>query len=127
MTHRTVCRLLFPLLLFVVANSSAHAQTETGTIRGSVTDPSGAVVPGATVRLIDVDRGPQTEVATGNGGFYTFVSVRPGHYRMEVKKSGFKLVRLTGVTVNVQDNFEQNFRLDVGAVSDSITVEASAL
>ena len=46
----------------------AHAQTESGTIRGSVTDPSGAVVPGASVRLIDDDRGLQTEVATGSGG-----------------------------------------------------------
>ena len=105
----------------------ALAQTETGTIRGSVIDPAGAVVPNASVRLIDVDRGSQTQVATGNGGFYTFANVRPGHYRMEAEKSGFKLVRLTGITVNVQDNLDQNFRLDVGAVSDSISVEANAV
>src|SRR5271166_5402088 len=107
--------------------SPAHAQAESASIRGSVSDPTGAVVRDAMVRLIDVDRGPKTEVATGNAGFYTLASVRPGHYRMEVEKSGFKLVRLAGVTVNVQDNLEQNFRLDVGAVSDSVTVEANAL
>jgi Carboxypeptidase regulatory-like domain/TonB dependent receptor-like, beta-barrel len=105
----------------------AHAQTENGAIRGSVTDPSGALVPGASVRLIDDDRGLQTEVATGNGGGYTFSTVRPGHYRMEVEKSGFKLARLTGITLNVLENQEQNFRLDVGPVSDSITVKANAL
>jgi hypothetical protein len=104
---------------------SALAQTETGTIRGSVIDPAGAVVPKSTVRLIDVDRGSQTEVATGSGGFYTFASVRPGHYHIEVEKSGFKMVRLTGVTVNVQDNLEENFKLSVGVVSESITVEAN--
>jgi len=120
------------VILLVVGMSAcfflrAHAQTESGTIRGSVTDPSGAVVPGASVRLIDDDRRLQTEVATGNGGLYTFSTVRPGHYRMEVEKSGFKLARVTGITLNVLDNLEQNFRLDVGSVSDSITVRASAI
>jgi Carboxypeptidase regulatory-like domain/TonB dependent receptor len=105
----------------------AHAQTESGTIRGAVTDPSGALVPGASVRLIDDDRGLQTEVASGNGGFYTFSTVRPGHYRMEVEKNGFKLAVVTGITLNVLDNLVQNFRLDVGPVSDSITVKANAL
>ena len=55
--------------------SPAHAQAESASIRGSIIDPTGAVVPGAMVRLIDVDRGYQTEVATGNGGLYTFASV----------------------------------------------------
>ena len=105
----------------------AHAQTESGTIRGSVTDPSGAVVPGASVRLIDDDRGLQTEVATGSGGSYSFSSVRPARYRMEVEKSGFKVIRLTGMTVNVQENLQENFKLDVGNVSESITVEADAV
>lgn len=119
---------LAALVFFILGlPSSAHAQAESASIRGSVTDPSGAVVRNAMVRLIEVDRGAQTEVATGSGGFYTFASVRPGHYRMEVEKTGFKLVHLTGVTINVQDNLEQNFKLDVGAVSDFITVEANAV
>jgi len=107
--------------------SPAQAQTESGTIRGSVTDPSGALVPGTSVRLIDDDRGLETEVATGRGGFYVFASVRPGHYRMVVAKSGFRAVHLTGITVNVLDKLEQNFRLDVGPVSESITVKADAV
>src|SRR6266481_5176194 len=123
----TFSAVLAALLFIPGFPSPANAQAESASIRGSVIDPTGAVVRDAMVRLIDIDRGPQTEVATGNGGFYTFASVRPGHYRMEVEKSGFKMVRLTGVTVNVLDNLEQNFRLDLGAVSDSITVEASAV
>jgi len=118
--------LALAIVFCVILNPDAGAQTETATIRVSVTDPTDAVVPGATVRLIDVDRGSQTEVSTGNGGFYTFPSVRPGHYRMEVEKSGFKLVRLTGITVNVQDNLEENFKLSVGPASETITVEANA-
>ena len=61
---------------------------------------------------------------SGSGGFYTFASVRPGHYSMEVEKSGFKLVRLTGITVSIQENPEENFKLNVGNVSETITVEA---
>ena len=116
------------LVFFLAAGmiSSSHAQTETGSIYGSVTDPTGAVVPGATVRLVDIERGIQVEVATGNGGLYTFAGVRPSNYRMEVEKTGFKLLRLTGITVNVQDNLEHNFNLDVGSASEQITVEANA-
>jgi Carboxypeptidase regulatory-like domain/TonB dependent receptor len=113
------------IVVCLVLGPDACGQTETATIRGSVTDPTGAVVPGTTVRLIDIDRGPQTDGATGTGGLYTFASVRPGHYRIEAEKSGFKMVRLTGITVNVQDNLEENFKLSVGAVSESITVEAN--
>src|SRR6266852_3157847 len=76
---------VLPIVFFLVAGiiSPANAQTETGTVYGSVADPTGAVVPNAVIRLIDIDRGLQIEVPTGSGGFYTFASVRPGHYRME--------------------------------------------
>jgi len=111
--------------LFSLTPSPAHAQAETGSIRGSVIDPSSAVIPNATVRLSDIDRGRDIRSATNNRGFYSFATVRPGHYRMEVEKRGFKLVRLTGITVNVQNNLEQNFKLEVGSVSESITVEAT--
>ncbi len=114
------------LVLFLALNS-AHAQTETGSVYGSVSDPSGAVVPNATVNLIDVDRGTETALATGKSGFYSFADVRPGHYRMEVEKSGFKLVRLDGLTVSVQDNLERNFRLEIGGASESVTVKADAV
>jgi hypothetical protein len=121
------CRVVAVLLFALTFIATADCQTETGTIYGSVTDPTGAVVPSATVHLIDVDRGTKSEVATGSGGFYTFAGVHPGHYRMEVEKSGFKTFRLTGITVNVQDNLAQNFKLDVGSASEAITVQANAV
>ena len=122
------CSAVLAALFFIPGLlSSARAQTESASIRGTVSDPTGAVIPGAAVRLIDVDRGTQTDLATGNTGSYTFATIRPGHYRMEVEKSGFKLVRLTGIAINVQDNLEENFKLSVGAASESITVEDNAL
>ncbi|HXJ86144.1 MAG TPA: carboxypeptidase regulatory-like domain-containing protein, partial [Candidatus Binatia bacterium] len=119
--------LLAALFFIPILSSSAHAQAESASIRGSVLDPTGAVVRDATVRLIDMDRGAQTERPTEDRGFYTFANVRPGHYCMEVEKSGFKMVRLQGITVNVLSNLEQNFRLEVGKASESITVEANAV
>ena len=120
---RAAAVLLFALLF----HSTANSQIETGTMHGSVTDPTGAVIPEATVRLIDIDRGTWSEAASGGTGFYTFAGVRPGRYRMQVSKIGFKLVTLTDLTVNVLDDIEQNFRLEVGPVSDSVTVQAEAL
>src|SRR5215469_6481462 len=115
------------ILLFTVSVLSiAHCQTETATIYGTVADSTGAVIREANVRLNDIDRGLRTEVATGSTGFYTFASVRPGHYQLEVEKSGFKVVRLTGITTNVQDKLEENFNLNVGSASEVITVQASA-
>ena len=124
--HSGLAAVSLVFFLMLVLNSSARAQTETGTIYGSVTDPTGAVVPGATVRLIDVDRGTKTDIATGSGGFYTLADVRPGHYQMEVEKSGFKLFRLTEITVNVQHNLEENFKLAVGSASETIICSISA-
>ena len=113
----------------VIAGSlcAAFAQTETAAIRGSVTDSTGALVVNATVRLMDVDRGSTSQVETGKDGSYNFPGVRPGRYRIDVEKSGFQTIHLTGIVVNVQDNLEENFRLKVGSVSETITVEASAV
>ena len=120
---------MLPILLFFVMGLSAgaRAQTESASIRGTITDPTGASVNGATVRLADVDHGATAELRTGNDGAYTFSNIYPGNYRMEVETSGFKLVRLTGITVNVQDRLERNFRLEVGNASESVTVEGDTI
>jgi len=109
------------------AELCAYAQTDSARISGSVTDSSGALIPEAKVRLVDVDRGSASEVPTGRDGSYNLPNVRPGRYRLEVEKTGFKPLHLTGITVNVQDNLERNCKLDVGPASEAITVEADAL
>ena len=105
---------------------AAAGQTESASIHGYVTDSGGAWVRGATVRLTDVDRGTTVELPTGTGGFYAFADVYPGNYRIDVDATGFKHVRLTGLTVNVLDSLERNFRLAVGPVSESVNVIADA-
>jgi hypothetical protein len=115
------------LLLYVgVVASAAFAQLENATVSGQVVDPSGLSITGARVLLVDIDRDASTVAATSSSGLYMFPSVRPGRYRMEVTASGFKVVNVTGLIVNVQDHLEQNFRLQLGSVAESITVTAGA-
>jgi hypothetical protein len=116
----------FLLLLFSLVAIFTWAQSETATVSGQVVDPSGLNVTGAQVKLVDIDRDTSSSVTTNTTGLYTFPSVKPGRYRMEVIAAGFKVVNVTGVTVNVQDHLEQNFKLVVGSVSESITVEGGA-
>jgi len=118
------CRLALMMLCFAAA---AIAQTETATISGLITDDTGAVVPGAEVKLQNVDRGTANSATSNNAGIYVFASVHPGQYQLTVHKPGFKQVDFLGLIVNVQDHIEQNFRLQVGSVAESVTVEASAL
>ena len=117
----------FRLALMVLCFAAvAVAQTETATISGLITDDTGAVVPGAEVKLQSVDRGTVESATTNNAGIYVFASVHPGQYQLAVHKQGFKQVDFLGLIVNVQDHIEQNFRLQIGSVSESVTVEASA-
>lgn len=114
------------LLLVSLAANSALAQLETATVSGQVVDPSGLSVTHAQVKMVDIDRDTTTGTATNPSGLYTFPTVRPGRYRMEVTAAGFKVVNVTGLIVNVQDHLEQNFKLALGSVSESVTVEASS-
>ncbi|HKE28244.1 MAG TPA: carboxypeptidase regulatory-like domain-containing protein [Bryobacteraceae bacterium] len=104
-------------------NPMLSAQTETANISGVVTDASGAAVLKAAVVLESAERGTKMETATNDSGFYAFSGVLPGRYQLTVRKAGFKQIDLRGVIVNVQDNMQQNFSLEVGSVSDSVMVE----
>ena len=118
------CRYLFALL--PITATLAWAQFETATVSGQVSDPTGLSVTGARVELVDIDRGASISAATNNSGLYRFASVHPGHYRLEVRATGFRSVNVTGLTINVQDHLEQNFRLAVGSAAESVTVEGEA-
>jgi hypothetical protein len=126
MTIPAVVRFASGLVLGLVCFvCTAVAQTETGTVSGLVTDTSGAAVPGAEVQLLNVARGTAIDAKTNGAGIYVFNAVQPGLYHLRALKQGFKQVDLMSLIVNVQDHIEQNVRLQVGSVSESITVNAS--
>jgi len=116
----------FIVLLLSILSTQAAAQFETATVSGRVIDPSGLSVAGARVKLVDIDRGTTNTTVTNISGLYAFPNVRPGRYLMQVDAQGFKTVNVTGLGINTQANLEQNFRLQVGSISESLTVEASS-
>jgi hypothetical protein len=116
--------ILFLLIYF--SGALVMAQVETATVSGEIVDSSGLRVAGVRIDLIDIDRGTSTTAATDNSGFYRFASVSTGRYRMQVRAAGFRVIDITGLIVNVQDHLEQNFKLSIGSVLESVTVEGGA-
>jgi hypothetical protein len=110
-----LCLLFFPVL-------SLQAQTDTGRVTGIVTDPSGAVVPGTTLKLINTDTGVTLTATAGNDGNFTFSAVPRGNYRVEASHSGFQSVNQT-FALQVSQVQTIEFKLTVG--SDSQTVEVT--
>src|SRR5581483_10092609 len=88
-------------LLVLLACSMAMAQAGRGSISGTVTDPAGAVVPGAQVTLLDRAKGVSQRTQTSSAGLYTFISLNPGAYQITVSHEGFAKVQQDQVKVNV--------------------------
>ena len=111
----------------VVFLPTSFAQKTTGDISGTVTDPSGAAVPGSTVTLTDQATGA-TRKATSNGqGGFSFPQVEVGTYTITATKEGFKTITQKDVAVHVSTVTTVPVQLQVGATTEVITVEASAL
>src|SRR6266849_5866291 len=123
MTLPRLLRIASPSLFVAIWFASAVVgQTETAAVSGLVTDRTAAAVSGAEVRLQSVERGTVTTTNTNNAGIYIFPSVHPGQYQISVQKQGFKQFDLLGLIVNIQDHIEENFRLELGSVAESVTV-----
>jgi hypothetical protein len=104
----------------------AFAQTSsTGALTGVITDPSGAVISGATVTLTSLGTGEARTVTTDASGNYKFALLPPGNYKLSVSASGFKTDEVPSVTVNVTETPELNRTLQVGAQSEQVTVEST--
>ena len=120
MSHlRSVC---VTALLLILSTGLLWAQKDMGSIVGTVRDPSGAVVAGAKVTVVDADRGTTFETTTGNTGEYSATPLRIGHYNVTVEKQGFPKQVIGPIEVNVQARPEVNFVLRVGQIAETITV-----
>jgi Carboxypeptidase regulatory-like domain len=111
-------------LSFLVLGSclSAYAQSTYGSISGSVTDASGAVVTDANVTLTNVGTAEKRAQPSGSDGLFTFVNLFAGEYRIDVEKPGFKHFTRTGISVEVQQSTHIDAALQVGEVSQIVEV-----
>ena len=101
----------------------AAAQSITGAIVGRVTDPSDAVIVGATVRATNAANGAVDAAATDDTGFYRIANLLPGEYLVEVAASGFQTARVSAQRLSVGDNLRLDVKLELGQTEFSVTVE----
>jgi hypothetical protein len=119
-------RILPVLISLVSAASILSAQTATGTITGTVTDSSGAVVSGAKVAVTNTGTSARLEVLSNESGVYTAPLLQPGAYEVNVTAPGFKAFTQTGIVLRVQQQGRVDVVLQVGGVNESISVQGDA-
>jgi hypothetical protein len=105
----------------------ALAQANFGSIVGTVTDTTGADVPGATVTLTNKGTNASLTTKAGSGGTYSFLNLTPGFYTVTIKNAGFKTFTQTPVDVQIGGTARVNAALTVGDVSQTVTVESSTV
>jgi hypothetical protein len=121
-------RPVVPLPESVQLSPQTHAATlmrGNGRLSGMVTDPTGAVLPGANVRLLDENNGVIAQTTTESNGQYSFSGVSTGNYRVEVERQGFRKNVIAGLNVTPGEN-QFNTQLQVGSNAETVTVNAEA-
>jgi hypothetical protein len=119
--------LAFLLVFAIFSPGPVLAQTvTTGTVVGTVSDPSGAAVADADVVLRNKATNAQASQITNSAGQYTFPNVVPGDYTISVKKVGFRTTDVAGLTVDVSKSYNVDVKLELGQVNESVTVTTEA-
>ena len=113
------------LAIVVLGVPSAHAQSNSGTITGTVTDPTNAVIPGVLITLTDPSTKAQRTTTTTKAGQFVLVDIVPGSYDITATKAGFSTDNIAGLTVSVGTQSTANFKLAVGSESTVVEVQAS--
>ena len=114
------------LLLTLVSAVALQAQTATGEVNGTVSDPNGAAVPGAMVKLINQATKGETEATTNQSGYFTFVNLKPASYTLMVETKGFKKSLTNAFALGVSETVTQNVSLSVGEMSEVVEVAAGS-
>jgi hypothetical protein len=114
----------FAFLLLFAAGARAQGVGASGSISGTVTDPSGSVIPNASVVATETDKGINFTTATDSNGHYQFVSLPPATYDVTAKASGFQTVVQKGVLVTVGGAALADFQLKIAAAAETVEVSA---
>jgi hypothetical protein len=114
------------VLTLSLAPHSAFAQAVSGTILGTVTDSSGAIMANAKVTVVNEGTGLTRTVVADTNGEFTAPSLPTGHYTLIAEASGFKTLTLSNIQLGVDQRARIDVKLEVGSVSESVTIEARA-
>src|SRR6516162_2495185 len=114
------------LLCLLFASLSLFAQSDRGTITGTVSDTTGALIPGVSVVATNVENSARYQTATTETGNYTLAQLPSGLYQLSAELPGFKKYVRQGITVLVAQTLRLDVALQVGAATDEVTVNADA-
>ena len=114
------------IFIWAACGVCLYAQTERGSIRGTVEDPSGATVAKAKVSAVDAATGVETTTYTTNGGNYNIPQLPPATYNVVVQATGFRTLTRENVTVQVSAVTSLDLSLEVGSINENVTVTAAA-
>jgi hypothetical protein len=117
---------LFNLVLLLSSATQSHAQTLYGSIVGTVTDASNAIIPGAVVTAKSKETGVSRTATSNSEGGYNIPTIQPGIYDVEIRKDGFRVSRQENVEITANSVARIDLKLTVGQVSESVTIEANA-
>jgi len=106
--------------------AAAVAQSDRGTITGTVSDPAGAVVANAAIEARNLDTGALSQAASTSTGNYTLAELPAGTYELSVTVPGFKKYVRSGLTVQAAQIIRVDVPMEVGAATESVTVQADA-
>ena len=123
---RHFCFVLIALAAICGLSGELHAKVVAG-VSGTITDASGAVVADATIEMKATETGIVATRQTNNDGFYAFVDLQPGHYDLQISKTGFSTYRQTGIVLDVDSAKVLNITLKLGQVSEQIVVSGDAV
>ena len=115
------------LSAIVLSFLSTPAFAQQGQINGVVTDSSGGVVPGVNVTAVEEETGLSRETLTGANGLYTFPSLRPATYEIRAALTGFRSIRRTGIQLLASQNLSLNLTLELGELSETVSVAGNAV
>ena len=127
MYHRQVRGWALRALCISLLAFTALAQSERGTITGVVHDSSGAIVPGATVTIVNRSTNVTLTATTNEAGEYTMPSLQPGVYNVKVNKQGFRTSEESGLTLDAGQTVRADLALEVGVATQTVEVIASAV
>jgi len=123
---RSVLIVLVSLITSLAGAGLASAQTSNATLHGTVTDDSGGVLPGVTVKLQSPATGLSRDQVTNTAGVYVFNFLPSGKYVVAAELSGFKTARHEEVTLEIGQNLELDLKMEVGRLEEIVNVEATA-
>ena len=126
MNRPVLYRLAMVLFLALIPWATARAQFDSGAVLGNIKDPSGAIIPSATVELESVAQGTKVVRKTDGDGAFEFDSVQPGEYTLVVSAQGFEVSKTDAFRVNVGARQRVDLALKLGAASDTVTVSGAA-